>query len=85
MLAEKCLGKRSSFPKVETFEEEGIMEWDQYNEYFKELTKDDLDRLTLLKEQSLMDINEILSKCSPAALKLKESSKIYEPIEKIMR
>jgi hypothetical protein len=43
-ITNKSLGKRHSRSE-ETFEEEGLMEWDRYNDYFKVLTKEDKERL----------------------------------------
>ena len=83
ILASKFLCKRSK-PRVETFEEEGIMEWEQYVEYFKELSKEDKNRLIHIRNQKLIDINEALRDFS-TTMKIKEASKIYGPIEKIMK
>lgn len=60
------------------------MNWLQYDEYFKELNKEDKDRLMNIRDQKLIDINEELKSCCPA-LKYKEAQKIYGPIEKIMK
>ena len=48
------------------------MNWSQYDEYFKELNKEDKERLMQIRDQNLIDINEVLKTCCPA-LKNKEA------------
>ena len=60
------------------------MEWEQYSDYFKELSKEDKDHLIQIRDQKLIDINEALRDFS-TTIKIKEASKIYGPIEKITK
>ncbi|TNV85441.1 hypothetical protein FGO68_gene5219 [Halteria grandinella] len=50
-LADKCLGKRREREEHE-LDEEGVMDWHQYSEYFKPLGKEDLQMLLSLKQQA---------------------------------
>jgi hypothetical protein len=60
LTSQKCLGKRQARTDAEHFEEEGIMEWAKYSEYFRTLSTEEIthlqDRVGALKLKDMVEI-----------------------------
>ena len=77
---QKVGSKRKCRDDIAQLEEEGIMEWDQYDEYFKELTKEHRQRLIEIRQFE----SDPLPYCSEG-LKKKALKKLQQPLEKEIR